>query len=194
MARISQPVVAVGIAAIGIGFSTALLAKELVGSGVFLTLVALFLLVGLLIFLADRLREFSLRDLSVKLDEIKKEKAEVEALYSKIDHLQRATMEMDGKVMGKLGVSGGGLAMTSAVIRYCTGCIKRERERLARIFAEQKSPETIAQAILDNQLDELVFKWNGPEVSLDTPPVSVEERAAREAAKKVAEAPAEKSA
>jgi hypothetical protein len=68
------------------------------------------------------------------------------------------------------------LATGHATVRYVAGCIKRERERLARVFVTEKSPERLAEAILDATLDEKVFTWNGPETPLDTPPKSTAER------------------
>jgi len=53
--------------------------------------------------------------------------------------------------------------------------MKRERERLARIFVQEKQPQKIAEAILDNSLDDGVFKWSGPESSLDKPPHPIAE-------------------
>lgn len=170
------------IAAGGLVYLTTLLAKALIGPVSFCVLFATVACVSLIIHLAERLREFSLKDLSVKLTEIKQARKEVEELYSKFDRLQQATMKLDDEEMRALGTSGGRVASMNAVVRYSVGCIKRERVRLSRIFAEAKSPETIAQAIVDDQMDALVFKFNGPEVPLDTPPVSVEERQAKKAA------------
>jgi rRNA processing protein Gar1 len=108
-------------------------------------------------------------------------KVQISEFYSKIDHLKQGKMVMDEEKMKKLGLGsrGYGIPRPSAVMRYPAGCIKRERERLARIFAEEKPPEKIASAILDNSLDDKVFKWNGPEVPLDDEPVSYEEREKR---------------
>lgn len=166
--------VVVGVGGVVLG--TTLLASRLIGSVTFLALTGIFCAVSLAIYLAERLREFSLRDLSFKLREIKQVKAEAEALYSKIDHLQQATMKLEKEEMEKLGLSGGHLLTAGGAMRYFTGCVKRERERLAQIFAESRSPEKIAQAILDSSMDEKVFKWNGPEIPLDADPISVEER------------------
>jgi hypothetical protein len=178
-----RAVAAVVIAAAGLTFLTALLASGLIQPRHFCLLAPIVGLIAVAIYLAERLREFSLKDLSVKLDEIKQVRAEAVELYSKIEHLQQSTMKMDREVMEALGLGGGKLVTGSAVMRFTSGCIKRERERLARIFAEARAPATIAQAILDGRYDELVFKFNGPEVPLESPPVSVDERAARAAAK-----------
>ena len=77
--------------------------------------------------------------------------------------------------MAEIGLKEG-VPVSSAVMRFPAGCIKGERERLASIFVKKKSSEAIAKAILDNSLDDKVFKWAGPETPLDAPPKSVEQR------------------
>jgi hypothetical protein len=50
-----------------------------------------------------------------------------------------------------------GAAVTAgAVANYVNGCIQRERERLAKLIPEH------ATSILDNSMDDEVFKWKGP--------------------------------
>jgi Sec-independent protein translocase protein TatA len=169
-------VASIAVALIGMIFATVLLALKLIGSVSFLGVLGLFAVCALIVFFAERLREFSLRDMKVTLREIKEERARVEEMYSKLEHLQTVTMQLDKERIESLGLASGHLATGEAVMRYPVGCIKRERERLSRIFAQEKSPELIARAIVDDSMDDLVFKWNGPEVPLDTPPVSSEER------------------
>ena len=135
-----------------------------------------------------RLLEFDLKNLRMTLSELKQVKAEIETvkadveqMYGGIENLRKAPLVLDEVKMQELGlkVNGSALARASvgtALVRYTAGCIRRERERLARVFVLPKAPEKLAEAILDNSLDEKVFKWNGPETPLDTPPISVEER------------------
>ena len=93
-------------------------------------------------------------------------------MYGGIEKLKSQPFVLDKEKMRELGLKGDTLAMAGATMRYQAGCIRRERERLARIFAVEKDPEKIAEAILDNSLDEKVFKWHGPETPLDVEPVS----------------------
>jgi hypothetical protein len=175
----ARAISAVVIAVVGTAFLTSLLAKNLIGVAPFAVLAPTVWVIALIVYLAERLREFSLKDLSVKLDEVRQVKAEAEELYSKIDHLQQSTMTLDDERMAALGTAGGARASINAAMRYPVGCMKRARERLARIFAEPRSPEKIALAIRDDSYDDLVFKFNGPETPLDAPPVSLAERRAK---------------
>ena len=132
-----------------------------------------------------RLKELDLKNLRLVLSEIKQVTAraeqvkdEIVEMYGGIEDLQRQPMVLDRDKMKELGLDGGHLATSSAVIRFTAGCIKRERERLAKVFVAEKSPERLAQAILDNSLDDKVFKWNGPETPLDADPTSIEQREA----------------
>lgn len=106
-------------------------------------------------------------------------KGQISEFYSEIRHLKQGKLVMDKEKMKELGMSSGHLTKSDAVMRYPAGCIKRERERLARIFAENKTPDKVAAAILDDSLDDKVFKWNGPEVPLDVAPVPHEDREER---------------
>ena len=103
-------------------------------------------------------------------------KGQISEFYSEIKHLKQDKLVMDKEKMKELGMSSGHLSRSDAVMRYPAGCIKRERERLARIFAEKKTPDKVAAAIVDDSLDDKVFKWNGPETPLDAAPVSHEDR------------------
>lgn len=56
-----------------------------------------------------------------------------------------------------------------AVMRYVSGCIHRERERLSDILKRAGVPDKYAREILDDSKDELVFRWKGPEIKLNDP-------------------------
>jgi len=131
----------------------------------------------------SRLKELDLKNLKLTLNEIKQVQQQVEhtksdivEMYGGIENLQREPFVLDDKKIEELGLGQAAFVTASASIRYPAGCIKRERERLARIFVNKKNPEEIAKAILDNSLDDKVFKWNGPETPLDEPPKSVQQR------------------
>lgn len=163
--------IALGIAVVGISLFTTLLGTNLIGERAYASLIIALAFVCLAIYGFTRLKELDLKNLKLTLDQIKQVKAEVEEVYSGISHLKRNPMIMDGEKMKELGHNSG-IPVGGAVMRYPAGCIKRERERLARIFVKERPPEKIAEAILDSSLDEKVFKWNGPEVGLDVSPKS----------------------
>ena len=53
---------------------------------------------------------------------------------------------------------------------WVLGVIKRERERLARVFREAGYDEpNLLRGILDDSEDEAVFKWASPTARLDDP-------------------------
>jgi len=115
------------------------------------------------------------------LDKIEKVKAEIEAMYGSIDSLKREPMKADSDWHNRLGVRGG-LVSATAVMNYVSGCIKRERERLAQVFIVGNGPEKTAAALVDHSKDDLVFKWEPGGVPLDSPPRSYEERQRAKAA------------
>ncbi len=160
----------------GIVLFTALLAEAKIGEASYVILLGMLFLICLAISVLTRLRELDLRSLKLTLDRIEAVKAGIEELYGGIDHLRKAPLVLDKLRIENLGLRSGHIATGDAGMRYTVGCIKRERERLARVFVNAKMPERIAEAILDGRMDDKVFKWNGPEVSLDQPPTSVEER------------------
>ncbi len=188
----------VGLSAVA--FFSLLLYSRLLGELAYSSLVAGSAVVALVIYGFPRLAELDLKNLRIILREVKeaateakdaaqrleKAKREVANMYGGIENLRREPYILDESKQSELGLGGKGLVMASASMRYPVGCIKRERGRLARIFVNvhEKSPEELAQAILDSSLDDRVFKWNGPESSLDTPPKSAEERKAEVEAKK----------
>ena len=71
-------------------------------------------------------------------------------------------------------------------MNYVSGCMKRERERLAQIFILGNPPQKTAAAIVDHTKDDLVFKWEPGGVPLDSPPRSMEVRARAKAEKEAA--------
>ena len=99
-------------------------------------------------------------------------------MYGNIDHIDVDPIKIEGQKVAELGGGGGPVVGSDSIMRYVAGCITRERERLARIFINQKSPEEVAKAILDSSLDDLIFKWVGPSARLDDRPVSLAEREA----------------
>jgi hypothetical protein len=168
---------------IGLLFFTGLLITEHISGFIYSGLFTVLALVCVAIFFHPRIKELDLKNLRMTLSEIKQIKSEIETvkadieeIYGGIEKIRNAPMVLDETKMQELGLSGGTIPVTEAVIRYTTGCIKRERERLAKIFISPKEPDKLAKAILDASLDEKVFKWNGPETPLDTPPVSSKER------------------
>jgi hypothetical protein len=98
----------------------------------------------------------------------------LEEMYGKTDHLPVEPLVIDRPKMKELGLMPGKLATGDGTIRYVVGCIKRERERLARVFVNEKGPEKIAEAILDASLDDKVFKWIGPSATLDASPTPIQ--------------------
>ncbi|MFC1782333.1 hypothetical protein ACFL02_01955 [Planctomycetota bacterium] len=160
---------------IGICLFTILLVKQYIGEAIYGWLLCVLALVCIVILVFPRLQELDLKNLKLTLNKIKQIKSEIEEIYGGIDNLKKEPLILDDDKMKELGLKGG-FAVSSAVMRYPAGCIKRERERLARIFVTEKSPEKIAEAILDNSLDDKVFKWNGPETPLDAEPKSVDQR------------------
>ena len=102
-------------------------------------------------------------------------KGQISEFYSEIKHLKQGKWVMDEEKMKELGMSPGHLSRSDAAVRYAAGCVKRERERLAQIFAGSKTTDKVAAAIMDDSLDDKVFKWNGPETPLDVSPVSHED-------------------
>lgn len=171
----------VGLA--GVSLFTVLLVMGRLSEAGYVGLMIPLALVCIVLLCLPRLRELDLKNLKVTLDELRQVKSEIEEvkagiaeIYGGIENLRRQPMVLDDAKMKELGLEGGHIAAVSAVMRYTAGCFKRERERLARVFVSPKDPEKTAEAILDSTLDERVFKWNGPEVPLDSPPKSVEER------------------
>lgn len=169
----SESIIAGVIGIAGIGLFTVLLVCNYITPGIYLGLIIPLALVCIAVLCLPRLQELDLKNLRLVLSEMKQVKKEIVEMYGGIERLKRTPLVLDDKKMKELGLNPSHLPQTSAVMRYTAGCIKRERERLARVFINEKSLEETAQAILDNSLDEMVFKWCGPETGLDSPPVPV---------------------
>jgi hypothetical protein len=176
-------IIAAILGIICVGLFTTLLLMNCISEIIYASLLVSFALVCITLLVLPRLKELDLKNLRLILVEIRQVKAEVEevkeevaAMYGGIENLRKQPLVLDDAKMKELGLSGGHLVTSSAVMRYPAGCIKRERERLAKIFIREKTPERIATAILDGSLDDKVFKWNGPETPLDAEPKSVEAR------------------
>ena len=155
---------------------TVLLCLGHIGSTAFVMLLVALGLLCLALHGFSRLRELDLKQLKITLDRIEQVKSEIEEMYGGIDHIRRSTYALPSEKLSELGRAHRGVSAPGANMRYTTGVILRERERLARIFVKEKPPEKIAEAILDGSFNDKVFKWAGPETPLDAPPKSVEER------------------
>ncbi len=176
----------VSVIVLGIGYSslfTVLLVMECISGATYGFLLSTLALICIVLLVLPRLRELDLRNLRLVLAEIKQVKEDVAEMYGGIDNMRKQPLVLDKAKMNELGLNGGSVAFAGPSMRYLTGCMKRERERLARIFTNEKTPEKVAEAILDNSLDDKVFKWNGPESTLDAEPKSLEKRKQEKAAK-----------
>lgn len=171
-----ETIAAIGIGLIGIVLFTGLLLAGKISETSYVVLIIPLALVCITVACLPRLRELDLKNLKMTLDEIKQVKADIEEMYGGIDNLKKEPLVLDDEKMAELGLGPNkGIAFSGAVMRYTAGSMKRERERLARIFVNEKSPVKLAEAILDGTLDDKVFKWNGPESPLDKDPVSSDE-------------------
>lgn len=170
-------------ASVGITLFTTLLLIGKLDALAYTALVSLTAIAGLAIFLSSRLSELDLKNLRLVLREIEQVKAEIEEMYGGIEKIKRAPLVLDEEKGRALGLELGTVALGGAVMRYTAGVMKRERERLAQIFITGRSGEKIAEALLDGSKDDLVFKWNGPETPLETPPKSISQREAEAATK-----------
>jgi len=186
----AQAIVSGILAVVCVCLFTTLLVSGVVSEVIYASLLGVFALVCIVLLVLPRLQELDLKNLRLTLREIRQVKAEVQEvkediaeMYGGIDNLRKQPLVLDKTKMEQLGlkIPEGVHPLTassmSAVMRYPAGCIKRERERLARIFVTEKNPEKVAEAILDNSLDDKVFKWSGPETPLDAEPKSPKERA-----------------
>jgi hypothetical protein len=172
-----------------LAFFTVLLCLHRIGEPSYVGLLILTAFVTLATSYWGRVEEINLKEFKLVLAKLEQVKAEIEEMYGGIDAIKRQPYIMDKAKLASLGMSDGTQTFGNSVMRYTAGCMKRERERLARIFVTDKTPEKLAEAILDASLDDLVFKWNGPEHTLDDPPKSLAQREAEENAKNAAENP-----
>ena len=161
---------------LGVSLFTVLLTRHEISGAVYVALMVPLFLVCICLLCLPRLLELDLKNLRLTLGEIRQVKAEIAEMYGGIENLRKEPLVLDEAKMRELGLPPGALTTASGAMRYTAGCIKRERERLARIFVNQKVPEGIAEAIMDNSMDEKVFKWNGPESLLGAEPVAAEKR------------------
>lgn len=129
---------------------------------------------GLALFGFDRLERLKVRDIELQFQVEKlKEKIElIEERYSAGSFVPEEPFVLDDKTAHlEMGLGGrNGLLKAPAVMRYVAGCFSRERQRLAKIFAESKTPETIAAALVDTRFDKQVYQWAPPEVLLEESP------------------------
>ena len=178
----SQGIVSTIIAIISGILFTVLLFYGRISEFTYAWLLSLVALVCVSILLLNRLKILDLKELRLTLNEIKQVKEDIAEMYGGIANLRKQPLVLDDTKMKELGLKTGNpgalvtASLATALMRYIVGCFKRERERLAKIFINEKTPEKTATAILDNSLDDKVFKWNGPEASLDAEPKSAEER------------------
>jgi len=175
-------IVAALVAVVGVVLFTILLVNRNIEQLGYLGLLTLTAGISLAIFLSSRLAEFDLKNVKLVLREIEEKKAELAEMYGGIENIKRGPLLMDIEKCEALGMDGG-LVVTLGVMRYTAGVVKRERERLAQIFITGRSPKKIAEALVDGSKDDLVFKWNGPEKTLNDPPKSKQERDAEKAAR-----------
>ena len=56
-----------------------------------------------------------------------------------------------------------------SIIAYVAGCVKRERERLARVLREAGQNQRTIDAILSEEDDAKVFRWRCGNVGLNDP-------------------------
>jgi hypothetical protein len=164
-------IVAVSVVAVaGTALFTTLLITHLIGPVSYVVLMSVVILTSWVCVLHPRLKKLDLKNLTLTLDRIEKVTARAERMYGSIDNLQRVPLVLGYDKMMELGVNASCFSTNpGAIMRHVAGSIKRERERLARIFVAHGKPE-VAEAILDASFDERVFKWYGPEIGLDVEP------------------------
>jgi len=185
-----RTLVALLIAIIGVAGATYLLYDGKINQFTYLGCLGTTALVSLAVYCSDRLMELDIKGFKIVLREIrnavseaKEERNRIEAaknelaeMYGEVEKLRSEPLIMDGERTTRLGVTSGPVVGGGAIMRYVSGVVTRERERLARIFVKPKEPEALAKAILDNSWDDNVFKWVGPGATLDQPPKSKDQR------------------
>ena len=150
----TENIVPVIVGIVGLVLFTWLLFQGTISAWQYTTLLGGTAVVALLIYVSPRVKEVIIWNMTLKLNEAKQvtqrlEAATAEAVerYGGIENLQREPMVLDAAKMEELGL-GEGLPPNSAAMRYPVGCIKRERERLASIFVNEKTPEAIAKGVI----------------------------------------------
>lgn len=83
-------------------------------------------------------------------------------------------MKFDDKTLESIG-GVPALATIPNIMRYVAGCMKRERERLAKAVVASQSADALAKAILDDSEDMSIFRWKGPGTSSKADGVTSEE-------------------
>lgn len=123
---------------------TTLLATGLISEITFAGLIVPLAMVCVVLLCLPRLRELDLKNLKMTLAELQQVKAEIEEvkaevveMYGGIERIRKAPLVLDESKMRELGLKPDTLPMISAVMRYTAGCVKRERERLARSSSRQ---------------------------------------------------------
>src|SRR2546421_5201060 len=151
----NPPVIAFLVGLLGTGLFTGLLIAHLISAEVYSRMMIGVFVRCIVIITISRLLEFDFQGFKVKLQEAREIKAELENLYADISHLKQSPLTLDDAMARELG-GGGGMPRGADVMRYVSGCMRRERERLARIFIADRPPEKIGEAILDGSLDDKV--------------------------------------
>lgn len=166
------------IMSLSVALGVTLRATNLIGEEALLGVLLLGAISALAMHFSPRLIELNLREAKLVLQEVKNIKADLEAMYGPLEGIKLDPDTYDNKWPERMGV-GNSLITAKTVVQYVSGCITRERERLARAVIVDPSAERLAQAIVDRSMDDLVFKWFPKSVGLDRPPLSSEERAKR---------------
>ena len=161
------------IGAVGTVLFTALVASGPLTGDEYVGAMTLLAFVCLAFLVLRRIKEFNLSDMTITLrkyervrDELETVKTEVEEMYGGIERLRKAPLVLDAAKMRELGIEKSAIPTSGALMRYTSGCMKRERERLARVFVTPKCSEKLAEAVLDGSMDDSVFQWRGPEQTL----------------------------
>lgn len=173
-----ETIAAVFVGAGAVVLFTALLFFGRLGEIAYTSLLTVSALASLSIAFNQRLKVLDLRNLKVVLrridqakEDVKQLKKEVEEMYGNIDHLKNPqALKIDGEKADELGLDGDGFLIASGAMRYVSGCITRERQRLAQIFIHEKTPEQLSTSIMDGSLDDRVFQWAPPERTIDMAP------------------------
>jgi hypothetical protein len=164
--------VAVLVGSGSLALFTALLIAGRIGGGSYAVIVPFAMALSLAISVMPRLQELTLKvgEAKIILAKIEETKAEIEQMYGGIGHLKQAPLVMNDAVRAELGLYDRGFIDVGSLMNYVMGCMKRERARLAQIFVTDKSPERLAEALIDPAKDVAVFKWSSPRLLLDDPP------------------------
>ena len=136
----AQSIVSGVLGIVCVSLFTTLLVLGRISETTYLVLLVSFALVCIVLLVLPRLQELDLKNLRLTLAEMKQVKEGIAEMYGGIDNLRKQPLVLDGPKMEELGLQGGSIPAASAAMRYPAGCIKRERERLARIFVTEKTP------------------------------------------------------